>query len=51
MVFDTEYRSFGYFFTYIAISNKNLTGNTANPKSAVAHTLKKDTKNTEMKNL
>ena len=49
MVFDSEYRSFGYFFTHIAISNQNLTGNTANISSAVGHTLKKDTKNSEIK--
>ena len=29
--------------------NKNLTGNTANISSAVGHTLKKDTKNSEIK--
>ena len=49
VVFDSEYRSFGYFIKYIAIFDKNLTGNTANISSAVGHTLKKDTENSEIK--
>ena len=40
---------FGYFIIHIAIFDNNLTGNTANISSAVGHTLKKDTKNSEIK--
>ena len=47
MVFDSKYRSFGYFLTNIAIYKNNLTGNTANNSAAVAHILKMTRKNQE----